>query len=89
MLIVGIFRGGWSFVNLILVTNIVKYKYPSMEANALPSFLEQEKDVSYFRAGQLIGLLKEQFVCSLHCTMLPLSTKSCLKLNKLRPILNG
>ena len=25
----------------------------------------------------------------LHCTMLPLSTKSCLKPNKLRPILNG
>ena len=24
-----------------------------------------------------------------HCTMLPLSTKSCLKSNKLRPILNG
>ena len=25
----------------------------------------------------------------LHCTMLPLSTKSCLKSSKLRPILNG
>ena len=24
-----------------------------------------------------------------HCTMVPLSTRSCLKLNKLRPILNG
>ena len=24
-----------------------------------------------------------------HCTMLPLSTKSCLKSSKLRPILNG
>ena len=25
----------------------------------------------------------------LHCTMVPLSTRSCLKSNKLRPILNG
>ena len=25
----------------------------------------------------------------LHCTMLPLSTKSCLKSSKLKPILNG
>ena len=38
LLIVGIFHGGWSFVNLILVTNGDKYKYPSMEANFLPSF---------------------------------------------------
>ena len=64
MLTVGIFRSGWSFVNLILVTNVDKYKYPSMKANALPSFLEREKDVFYFRARQLIVLLKKQFVCT-------------------------
>ena len=27
--------------------------------------------------------------CTIHCTMVPLSTRSCLKSNKLRPILNG
>ena len=27
--------------------------------------------------------------CAQHCTMIPLSTRSCLKSNKLRPILNG
>ena len=29
------------------------------------------------------------FLVSLQCTMVPLSTRSCLKSNKLRPILNG
>ena len=34
-------------------------------------------------------LLSFQYDRALHCTMLPLSTKSCLKSSKLRPILNG
>ena len=34
-------------------------------------------------------LISFQYDSALHCTMLPLSTKSCLKSSKLRPILNG
>ena len=47
---------------------------------SIPRIHRTEKTLTNFRNNSMI---------SLQCTMLPLLTKSCLKSNKLRPILNG